>query len=61
MKLIRGGLVKTMAYGDIENGQILIDGNKIAAVGTELAVPENTEVPLINHSPEEKFASPAIL
>ena len=44
MKLIRGGLVKTMAYGDIENGQILIDGNKIAAVGTELTVPENTEV-----------------
>ena len=44
MKLIRGGLVKTMAYGDIEDGQILIDGNKIAAVGTDLAVPENTEV-----------------
>ena len=44
MKLIRGGLVKTMAYGDIEDGQILIDGNKIAAVGKELTVPENTEV-----------------
>ena len=44
MKLIRGGLVKTMAYGDIEDGQILIDGNKIAAVGKDLEVPENTEV-----------------
>ena len=26
MKLIQGGLVKTITGGDIENGQILIDG-----------------------------------
>ena len=29
MKLIQGGLVKTITGGDIENGQILIDGGKI--------------------------------
>ena len=33
MKLIQGGLVKTITGGDIENGQILIDGGKIVAVG----------------------------
>ena len=33
MILIKNGLVKTMAGVDIENGQVLLDGDKIAAVG----------------------------
>ena len=44
MKLIQGGLVKTITGGDIENGQILIDGGKIAAVGQNLDVPAGTEI-----------------
>lgn len=44
MLLIKNGRVKTMAGPDIENGQVLIDGRKIAAVGTNLEVPAGTEV-----------------
>ena len=44
MKLIQGGLVKTITGGDIENGQILIDGGKIVAVGQNLDVPAGTEI-----------------
>lgn len=44
MILIRGGLVKTITGGDIENGQVLIDGGKIVAVGQNLDVPEGTQV-----------------
>ena len=44
MKLIQGGLVKTITGSDIENGQILIDGDKIAAVGQNLDVPAGTEI-----------------
>ena len=41
MILIKNGLVKTMAGEDIENGQVLLDGDKIAAVGKEVnAIPE---------------------
>lgn len=36
MILIKNGLVKTMAGEDIENGQVLLDGDKIAAVGKEV-------------------------
>ena len=28
MKLVQGGLIKTMTSGDIPNGQVLIDGGK---------------------------------
>ena len=44
MKLIQGGLVKTITNGDIPNGQILIDGGKIVAVGQNLDVPAGTEI-----------------
>ena len=44
MILIQGGLVKTITGGDIENGQVLIDGGKIVAVGQNLDVPEGTQV-----------------
>ena len=44
MKLIQGGLVKTMTSGDIPNGQVLIDGGKIVAVGQNLDVPAGTEI-----------------
>ena len=44
MILIQGGLVKTITGEDIENGQVLIDGGKIVAVGKDLQVPEGTEV-----------------
>ena len=44
MKLIQGGLVKTITNGDIANGQILIDSGKIVAVGQNLDIPAGTEV-----------------
>lgn len=44
MILIQGGLVKTITGGDIENGQVLIDGRKIVAVGQNLDIPEGTQV-----------------
>ncbi len=36
MILIKGGLVKTMAGPDIQNGEVLIDNGKIVAVGQNL-------------------------
>lgn len=44
MILIKNGYVKTMAGDDIQNGQILIEGGKIKAVGIDLDVPEDVEV-----------------
>lgn len=44
MLLIKGGLVKPIAGEDIPDGQVLIDGGKIVAVGKDLDVPEGTEV-----------------
>ncbi|MBQ6867473.1 MAG: amidohydrolase, partial [Clostridia bacterium] len=44
MILIKNGLVKTMVGEDIENGQILIDGKKIVAVGKEVNAPADVEV-----------------
>ena len=44
MILIKNGLVKTMAGEDIENGQVLLDGDKIAAVGKEVSAPVDAQV-----------------
>ncbi len=44
MLLIQGRLIKTITQGDIENGQILIDGGKILAVGEKVDAPEGCEV-----------------
>ena len=44
MILIKNGLVKTMAGEDIENGQVLLDGDKIAAVGKEVNAPADAQV-----------------
>ena len=44
MILIKNGLVKTMAGEDIENGQVLLDGDKIAAVGKEVSAPADAQV-----------------
>ena len=44
MLLIKGGTVKTITHGDIEDGEILIDDGKILAVGKGLEVPEGCEV-----------------
>ena len=44
MILIKNGLVKTMAGEDIENGQVLLDGDKIAAVGKEVNAPADARV-----------------
>lgn len=44
MILIKNGYVKTMAGDDIKNGQILIEGGVIKAVGMNLEVPEDIEV-----------------
>ena len=38
MILIKNGTVKTMAGPDIENGQVLLDGGKIVAVGKEVKI-----------------------
>ena len=43
MILIKNGLVKTMAGEDIENGQVLLDGDKIAAVGKEVSAPVDAQ------------------
>lgn len=45
MILIKNGYVKTMSsYGDIENGQILLDGSKIKAIGKQIDVPCDVHV-----------------
>ncbi len=44
MRLIQGGWVKPIIGEDIENGQVLIDGGKIVAIGKNLEVPEGTEI-----------------
>ena len=44
MILIKNGLVKTMAGEDIENGQVLLDGGKIVAVGKEVSAPADAQV-----------------
>ena len=44
MLLIKGGTVKTIANGDIENGQVLIDNGKIIAVGQHVDAPADAEV-----------------
>lgn len=44
MILIKNGLVKTMAGEDIENGQVLLDGDKIAAVDKEVNAPADAQV-----------------
>ena len=44
MLLIKNGHIKTMAGKDIENGQILLDGDKIAAVGKTVKAPKGASV-----------------
>lgn len=44
MLLIRNAYIKTMAGADIESGSILVDNDKIVAVGAELTAPEGAEV-----------------
>lgn len=44
MILIKNGKVLTMAGKDIENGEILIDGNKIVKVGKNINAPENCTI-----------------
>ena len=44
MLCIKNGYIKTMAGADIENGMILIDGGRIAAVGQNLEIPADAEV-----------------
>ena len=44
MLLIKNGTVKTMAGPDIENGQVLLDGGKIVAVGQQVDAPADAQV-----------------
>ena len=44
MILINNGTVKTMAGPDIENGQVLLDGGKIVAVGQQVDAPADAQV-----------------
>ena len=44
MLLIKNGTIKTMAGPDIPNGQLLIDGGKIIAVGKTVDAPADAPV-----------------
>ncbi|MDD6032084.1 MAG: amidohydrolase, partial [Oscillospiraceae bacterium] len=44
MLLIKNGTIKTMAGPDIEGGQLLLDGDKIVAVGQTVDAPADAEV-----------------
>ena len=44
MIAIKGGKLFTVTNGTIENGTILIENGKIAAVGADVAIPEGAEV-----------------
>lgn len=44
MILIKNGLIKTMAGGAIENGQVLIENGKIKEVGKKVLAPKGVEV-----------------
>jgi len=44
MLLIRNGHIKPMVGQDLENGCLLIENGKIAAIGAEITVPEGTQV-----------------
>src|SRR5665647_2813973 len=44
MILIKNGFIKTMAFGNIENGQILIEDGIIKAIGHDLDIPEDAQV-----------------
>lgn len=44
MLLIKGGYVKPITGEDIEDGEVLVDGGKIVAVGRGLDVPAGAEV-----------------
>ena len=57
MLLIKTGLLKPIAGPDIPKGEILIDGAKIAAVGTDLAVPAGTEV----YDASDSLATPGLV
>ena len=44
MILIQNGRIKTMAGPDIPQGQVLIDGGKIVAVGETVNAPAEAQV-----------------
>ncbi len=44
MIAITGGTIETVSSGRIEKGTILIEGDKIKAVGTDLRIPEGAEI-----------------
>ena len=44
MIAIKGGKLLTVTNGTIENGTILIENGKIAAIGADVAIPEGAEV-----------------
>nr|SIP63366.1 Metallo-dependent hydrolases, subgroup C [uncultured bacterium] len=44
MLLIRNAHLKTIATEDIERGDILIDGGKIIAIGTDIDAPDGAEI-----------------
>lgn len=44
MLLIQGGIIKTIAHGDIPDGQLLIDDGRILAVGKTVDAPAGCQV-----------------
>lgn len=57
MLLIKNGTILTMVGEPIENGQVLVDGGKIIAVGRDISVPENYEA----FDAEGGFVMPGII
>lgn len=57
MIAIKGGKLLTVTNGIIENGTVLIDGDKIAAVGADVAIPADATV--INA--EGKWVTPGLI
>ena len=44
MLAIKNGKLVTIANGVIENGTLLVDGNKIVAIGPEVVIPAEAQV-----------------
>ena len=44
MIAIKNGIVWTITNGKLENGTVLVDGGRIAAIGVDIDIPEGAQV-----------------